>query len=672
MRKLKTILQSNLFYIILILFTLTYSIIILKMNIYRSNYSLKSKYCYGTIINIKEKKYATVLDVRVGFKERIIVYDYTKNKYNIGDKIKAYGSFNEFSENTNFFLFNYKNYMKSYNSKYQLKANKIIKYNNSNFIYKIKNLVLKRINKINNPYLYTFIMADNSQINKNVKTSYQSNGISHLFALSGTHIALFTSLLFQLLKRIKYKFGFISIVLLFYLFFANFSKSLTRAVLLYIGIEINKLLNINISNTKIIILILCFSLIYNPYNVYNTSFLYSYVITISLVLNKDFIKRIRNYFFKVIIISTICYIAAIPISINTNFQLNFLSVFLNLIFVPFISFIIFPMSLLVFVVPIVEPLYNIFTIILETISLELSKIHFFYVTFCHTNFFIILLYYIIIFLLFKSKNIIYIAILFAFLFTHANYKYLNNNYYYVTFDVGQGDSSLIIFPNNKGNILIDTSSNKLNSEIIPALKSRGLNSIDYLILSHGDYDHMGEAINLVETFKVEKVIFNCGEFNELEQELIKVLNKKKIPYYSCIKELNIDDNKLYFLQTKEYDNENDNSNVIYTEINGYKFMFMGDAGVEKEKDILEKYNISNIDVLKVGHHGSKTSSGKEFIDEINPKYSIISVGKNNRYRHPNKEVLNTLEDSKIYRTDQDGSIMFRIKNDKLQIETCSP
>ena len=183
---------------------------------------------------------------------------------------------------------------------------------------------------------------------------------------------------------------------------------------------------------------------------------------------------------------------------------------------------------------------------------------------------------------------------------------------------------------------------------------------------------MGEAINLVENFKVEKVIFNCGEFNELEQELIEVLDKKKIPYYSCIIELNIDTNKLYFLNTKDYGNENDNSNVIYIELDGYKFMFMGDSGIKKEKDILDKYNISDIDVLKVGHHGSKTSSDKKFIDEIKPKYSIISVGKNNRYGHPNKEVLDTLNDSKIYRTDQDGSIMFRIKKDKLQIESCSP
>ena len=183
---------------------------------------------------------------------------------------------------------------------------------------------------------------------------------------------------------------------------------------------------------------------------------------------------------------------------------------------------------------------------------------------------------------------------------------------------------------------------------------------------------MGEAINLVNNFKVEKVIFNCGEFNELEQELIEVLDKKKIPYYSCIKELNIDTNKLYFLNTKDYGNENDNSSVIYTELDNYKFLFMGDAGVEVEEDLIEKYNLQDIDVLKVGHHGSKTSSGKIFINEINPKYSIISAGKNNRYGHPNDSVLDNLEDSKIYRTDYDGSIMFKIKNNKLKIETCSP
>ena len=144
-------------------------------------------------------------------------------------------------------------------------------------------------------------------------------------------------------------------------------------------------------------------------------------------------------------------------------------------------------------------------------------------------------------------------------------------------------------------------------------------------------------------------------------EAINLVNKFKKDNYN-----------LEFLNTKIYDNENDSSNVIYTELDGYKFMFMGDAEAKKEKGILDKYNLRDIDVLKVGHHGSKTSSSKNFISKINTKYSIISVGKNNRYGHPNKEVLNNLSDSKIYRTDQDGSVMFKIKNNKLEIETCNP
>ena len=189
---------------------------------------------------------------------------------------------------------------------------------------------------------------------------------------------------------------------------------------------------------------------------------------------------------------------------------------------------------------------------------------------------------------------------------------------------------------------------------------------------HGDANHMAEAINLIKNYKVDKVIFNCGDYNNLEVNLINELNDRNIEYKSCIKELNINSTNFSFLQTKKYDNENDNSNVIYTELSGYKFLFMGDASSTTEREILNKYNLPDIDVLKVGHHGSKTSSSVKFINDINPKYSIISVGKNNRYGHPNKEVLENLNNSKIYRTDINGSIMFKIKNNKLKIETCSP
>ena len=100
-------------------------------------------------------------------------------------------------------------------------------------------------------------------------------------------------------------------------------------------------------------------------------------------------------------------------------------------------------------------------------------------------------------------------------------------------------------------------------------------------------------------------------------------------------------------------------------------MFMGDASMTTEKEILKQYTLHDVDILKVGHHGSKTSLSIEFIDNINPDYSVISDGKNNKYGHPNKEVLENIKDSKVYRTDKDGSILFKIKNNKLKIDTCS-
>ena len=550
---------------------------------------------------------------------------------------------------------------------------------NKNILYKIKNYLIKRINKIKRfEYLNTFILGDNSGISDNVLESYRINGTSHLFSVSGMHISLLSTLILLILNKIKksyINYLFAIIFLIFFMFLTNFTPSVIRATFLFIFIILNKVLKLNLSTLKILLIILSFNLIINPYNIYNTGFIFSYIISFYLISFNKIINRNKNYIIKILITSSISFIASIPILINNYFSINFMTILNNITFVPLISIIIFPFSLIVLFIPKLDFIYNIMINILENLSLFMTnfKIE---VIFSKVNVFIIILYYLIItFILFKvyKKKYKYIFLLLIMLFIHTNISYIRNDLYITFIDVGQGDSAFIHLPHNQGNILIDTGGKynyDVSKDIISYLKSKGIKNIDYLIFTHGDFDHMGEAVNIVSNFKVEKVIFNCGDFNELEQELINVLEKKKIPYYSCIKELNISDNRLYFLNNKDYGNENDNSSVIYTKINNHKFLFMGDAGVEVEEDLIEKYNLQDIDVLKVGHHGSKTSSSQSFIDEINPKYSIISVGKNNRYGHPNKEVLDNLEKSKIYRTDEDGSIMFKIKNNKFKIETC--
>ena len=604
-----------------------------------------------------------------------------------GTSVNVSGEFMIPGKNTIPNTFNYKKYLNSVNinlickiSKYSINNKKI------QFIYRIKNWLDNRISKdVNRDYLYMFILGNKTYLDDEIYDTYKSNGIVHLFALSGMHVTFLLSFINLLFKRINDKIYniFIFIFLLIYLMLVNFCPSFLRAVIFQMLLIIKNKVKMNIDNIWLFLISVSLILFVFPYYILNIGFIYSSVICFGLFYND---KSSNNYIKNALITSIICLLFSLPITVNLNYEINILTILLNVIYIPIVTFIIYPLSVITLFLPIFSSILSILLQGLENMSYLTSmlKIN---IIIPKISIILIIVYYVVL-LLFVKKSLKRCAVyLIIIVIICKIIPYFDSNLYINVLDVNQGDSILIKTNNHKKTILIDSGGvisyktekwknrNKnysYSNTLISYFKSLGIKIIDYMIITHGDFDHMGETINLVNNFKIEKVIFNCGEFNDLEKELIKVLDKKRIKYYSCIKELNIDNNKLYFLQTKEYDNENDNSNVIYTKLDGYKFMFMGDAGIEKENDILDKYNISDIDVLKIGHHGSKTSSSKEFIDEINPKYSVISVGKNNRYGHPNKEVLNNLEYSKIYRTDQDGSIMFKIKNNRLTIETCSP
>ena len=677
MKRLRHILQSK--HLIKIITIIIFIITLLYTNYYpfKSKYTKDDKEFIGIVTKYEVKEDKITIEIKA--KEKLLItYKYQDKEFNnlsYGDKIKVKGTLITPSKNTNQNTFNYQKYLYYKKIYYLVEATSINKIaNNHNYLYTIKNILYQKIDKLKSSnYIKTLLFCDNT-LSKEIKESYRINGISHLFSVSGMHINFFVSIIYLYLNKITYnkriKYLITNIFIIIYLILFP-SSSLLRSAVMSILYSINYLLKLKIKKIDILLLTLGVSLLINPFIIYDLGYIYSYTITFFLVLSSSTLKN-KNKINKIIYISLLSFLVSIPITIYNSYEINIISILLNIILVPIISIIILPLTILTYIFPILDSILYLFTSTLETISLFISKIKITKIIFPKPSLLIIALYYIIFLLSYQNKKYFYLNIILLIIIYIS--PYLNSNFEIVMFEVGEADCHLIKYPYNKNTILIDTGKNeyKIKNEVIPYLKSIGIKKIDYLIITHGDLDHMGEAINLVNNFKVEKVIFNCGPYNDLEQELIKVLDKKKIKYYSCIKELNIDNNKLYFLQTKEYDNENDNSNVIYSELNVYKFMFMGDAGIDKEKDILDKYNLSNVDVLKVGHHGSKTSSSKEFINVINPKYSIISVGKNNRYGHPNKEVLENLENSKIYRTDEDGSIMFKIKNNELKIETCSP
>ncbi len=682
MNRLKHILRHRYLFKVLAVITLLLAILFTSFYQKKSVYLEDETYFKGIVYKKKITDNKEIYYIKA--KEKLVInyYNISSNTISIGDEVEIIGSIKIPSNNTIPNLFNYKRYLYHNDIFYTVTAKSIKKIaNNTNVIYAIKEKINNRIDKIykSNEYIKLFVLGDTSSLDEEVLNSYRENGISHLFSISGMHISLFASILLYVLKRISYNnyynYGMVILFLIFYSLLVGSSPSVLRSLIMYILFSINKVLNLKIKSIDIMCIVLIIMLSYKPYYIYDISFQYSYLISFSLVLFSYKLKVIKNKILKSLYISLISFFISFPICIYNFYQVNVLSIILNIFLIPLVSTIIFPLSLLSFIIPIISYPLSIFTKILEGVSLFISKYKLGIISFPKPSIYMIIIYYLFILLFLHNKKYFYIFLLMIF---NKILIYLNPNYEMIYFDVGQGDSTFIKFPYNQENILIDTggvinsSYSLTNNKTIPYLQSKGIKKIDYLILTHGDYDHMGEAINLVNNFKVEKVIFNCGEFNDLEKALIKVLDKKHIKYYSCIKELNIDNNKLYFLNNKDYGNENDNSSVIYTELNNHKFLFMGDAGINVEEDLIEMYNLTDIDVLKVGHHGSKTSSSEEFINSINSKYSIISVGKNNRYGHPNDIVLENLKETQIYRTDKDGSIMFKINKNKLEIKTCIP
>ena len=692
LNNLKIILQCNVIFIILTIIIIPYVLVFTKVIKYESAYTGNETSITGKIkefsingnklkltINAKEDIIATYYLESIDEKEELF------NNIAIGKTIKLNGRLESPLKNTIPNNFNYKKYL--YNEKifylFAVDNYEIVKENN--FLDKIKDFLIKRAyNLENGDYLLVLVLGDKSLISSDIYNNYQTNGTSHLLAISGSHVAVLLTIFSFLLKKVKDipKLIILSIILLFFGFLTNFQAAVCRAIFFFIINQINKIGNFNYSNLQVLFFTAFIMLIINPFVIYDLGFIYSFIICGGIIYYSD--KITGNYFIKMLKLSTISFLFSLPISACINYEVNITSILINMLFVPWISVIVFPLAIITFIFPFLNGFLSITLTITNFLNNLFVKFSLF-INIPKTSFILIVLLFIFIVLLKHNKK--FLGCILVLLLVIKALPKLDSNYYIYYLDIGQGDSTILISPYQKDVVMIDTGgkityeteawekSNKtynLSDNTIKFLKSLGITRLDNLIITHGDMDHAGEAINLVNSFKVEKVTFNCGLYNDLEKELIKVLDKKKIKYYSCIRELNIDNNKLHFLQTKEYDNENDNSNVIYTELNGYKFMFMGDASGITEKEILNKYNLPDIDVLKAGHHGSKTSSSKEFIDTINPKYSIISVGKNNRYGHPNKEALDNLEDSKIYRTDQDGSIMFKIKNNKLKIKTCSP
>ena len=445
LKRLKIILQSRYLFKIICIVSIIYSLIVIFYVPIQSKYSLKDKEILGQVIDYQVE--GNKIKITLKGREKIIANYYFKteeekqkyeNKINLGIIIKINGELVVPKKNTIPNGFNYNTYLKYHNINYYMSATDIeIIENNTSLFYYIKNILIERIDKIDNTgYLRTFILGDKTILDEETTSYYQQNGISHLFSISGMHVSLIAGVIMYFLNKVSYsnyyKYGIVMPILIFYMFLTGVGASILRTVIMYIVFAINKCFNLNIKKVDLMLIVLIIVIIINPFIVCDIGFQYSYSISFTLILFNKKISNIKNRLYQNLFTSLICFLISFPICIYYYSEVNFLSIIFNLFMIPVVSIIIFPLTLLTVVVPIIYPLYKVLIVILEEINIFLATIDLFKIVLFKPSIILIIIYYFIIVL--SIYNIKYLLLFVICLIIHKNYLYFDDSLLIATLD----------------------------------------------------------------------------------------------------------------------------------------------------------------------------------------------------------------------------------------------
>ncbi len=530
-----------------------------------------------------------------------------------------------------------------------------------NIRYNLIRLSEERFGKSTALYVNALVFGQAS-FEANLKEAYSTLYISHILVISGMHLMLLYSFIVRLLQKFfKIEGSFVSTILLgLYVAFLGFPISALRAYLIILMNFLNRFGKQKYTNLDIFSLSFIIMVILNPYNAYQTGFILSYLVSFVLLFKDEFILT-KSYLKQNFLTSLLCFITTLPIIINSFNRISLLGIFLAFLFSIFFTKIIFPITIVSIIIP--NDLFeSFFTIINE--SLITINENMLVINVGDMNIYLIVIYYFLLILFLisivkKSKRLLSGILFSCLIIIILTIRFLNPFYRITFIDVGQGDSILIEMPYEKGNVLIDSFGPNLDY-----LKSIGVNRIDYLVLTHFDNDHIGSSEKILKNIEVKKIIYS--EFEDVNK--IKDLNAIKEAYRGGM-QFQIGEITFKILgPLNKFKDSNSNSLVLQFKIGNYTFILTGDMTIEEENDLIAIYGTSlNSDVLKVGHHGSNTSSSREFLDYVTPSISIISVASNNQYGLPSLEVVNRLKSyGLVYMTKDQGNIMLKIR-DNLEV-----
>lgn len=531
---------------------------------------------------------------------------YNIKQITIGDILQVEGKYEKIHSSNNRNTYSFKTTMQHKNIKYQMF---VVRYEKIADSISIQGKIYNHIQNIKNKTVKTKLNQTFYQINE--------EEVSHHFInMSGMHIMFLAYLLSKYFA--SYKICSLVLCILYNLFFPT-AIFITRIFVINI-IDLVFIKGNNKEKLGLSIIILLFK---NPYFAYDIGFLltilfrFAYCFNISHLSNRKIqfliLFPIQLYFFHEFYFLSFFFFTGIRYLSGIYLLLCLLSIFFTSVH-PILLFF--------------SKIRNMIEIIYDNPAWIIGKPNFIWLI-CWILLFLFVLHKA------QKKHYLYALILIIFQFQCNNLHLFNE----VTFlDVGQGDCILIQEAWNGKTILIDVAGHKKRNipkrNIYPYLKSRGIKKIDTLIITHDDYDHSGGLKELKELIDIHTIVSE-------EKDLILKNGELKI-----IKKI------------KKYEDKNDNSLIYYSEIDGIQYLFMGDASILREKEILDAYNLLQADVIKIGHHGSNTSSSLSFLTQIHPLISVISSGKNNYYNHPHQEVLENIKavDSLVLNTQTNGSI----------------
>ncbi|WP_421379982.1 DNA internalization-related competence protein ComEC/Rec2 [Bacillus salacetis] len=540
--------------------------------------------------------------------------------------------------------------------------------------------------------------------------AYQRLGVIHLLAISGLHVGMLFAVLYYLLLRIGLAREHVQILLLIilplYVLLTGAAPPVIRAAGIMAAVIAAGFVRLRLSAADAVSLVFLLYLFLDPFALKNIGFQLSFLVSFSLILSSHRILTAVQQKWKLIFMVTgVCQICSIPALLWHFYEFSLIGFVVNSMYVPFFTVILLPLSLLSFfamlffppAADLLFPLIQLAVTFADYLSGRLNSLPFITFTAGKPPLLLAFLYILSVGFFFtkaeKAKWPTALAPLFIILSLHKISFIFNPFGELIVADVGQGDCIIIDLPFHEGVYMIDTGGVirfpqekwqerseefSLSSDVLsPLLKSKGIRRIDKLILTHSDFDHAGAALELIDEIKIGEILISPGsQESDIFQGLLEKAEKRKVDVRETGAGEKWSTNNADFLFLYPFDDHyegNNDSLVLFGEFGGKRWLFTGDLEEGGEKELMERWKVK-ADVLKVGHHGSITSTSDLFLTELDPDTALISAGKNNRYGHPDPEIVNRLKQKgiKIYNTAEMGAVHYKFLGSRGTFRTVIP